>query len=298
MLTVFERLLKCDVTAEMIFQKAGGELTRAVMATARNSDSGGGIANIFEYRKAECDGGNYEATEKHLAAVEGMQLRYRVVGLTPVAALDLSRNFGHLYLMLKHKDVSLWEKRRPVVPGFTAPDRLLQNRVGRCLSFLLSEISGHFNVATTHQIGDRLREFNAELGAEDCVMAHGGFDMKDMYVRLTHAQALRVAEYVVTKVMQEGTLLVNTRGRKGVGWYEPRTPGKVAVRVTREQLLAGVQFILGNGYLFVAGTLMRQTCGIGIGGKASPGLAQCVCMFGEMQWTTTLWADRILGNGE
>ncbi|KAK3255687.1 hypothetical protein CYMTET_35143 [Cymbomonas tetramitiformis] len=72
----------------------------------------------------------------------------------------------------------------------------------------------------------------------------------------------------------------------------------MAVKVTREQILAGVQFILENGYLFVAGTLVRQTCGIGIGGKASPGLAQCVCVFGEMQWTKALWADRILRPGD
>ncbi|KAK3246326.1 hypothetical protein CYMTET_44131 [Cymbomonas tetramitiformis] len=124
-----------------------------------------------------------EQTEKQLAAVvEGMQLKYRAAALTPVAALDLSGNFGNLYLMLKHKDVSLWGKRRPVVPGFAAPDRLLQNRISRCLCLLLSEIPGHFSVATTQQeIGDRLRKFNAELGAEDSVMA-AGFDVKEMYV--------------------------------------------------------------------------------------------------------------------
>ncbi|KAK3274636.1 hypothetical protein CYMTET_17191 [Cymbomonas tetramitiformis] len=156
--------MKCDVTAGMLFQKAGGELTRAVATATQNSETPGGIADISEYRKVvgllsglargvldrntavgfgvcemvyqrwlrqERDGGNYEVAEKQLAAVvEGMQLKYRAAALTPVAALDLSGNFGNLYLMLKHKDVSLWGKRRPVVPGFAAPDRLLQNRIG------------------------------------------------------------------------------------------------------------------------------------------------------------------------
>ncbi|KAK3232647.1 hypothetical protein CYMTET_57000 [Cymbomonas tetramitiformis] len=331
-LSRFEKMMRTDVTAGLLFQAAGGELLSAVAKAERTPGAAGGIAALEEYRRAvgslgglargkldrnvavgfgvcemvyqrwlrcERDGGNYEKVEKELATVvEEMSLRYRVAGLTPVAKLDLAGKFGNLYLMLKHKDHTLWEKRRPVVPGFAAPDRLLQNRVGRCLCFLLTEMTGHFNVATTQEIGKALADFNAELRPDDCVMA-AGFDVKEMYVRLTHSQALRAVEFVVSKAMQtEGTLLVNTRGRKGVRWFEPGTPMKVAVRVSREQILAGVQFILGNGFLNVAGTLVRQTCEIGIGGKASPGLAQCVCVFGEMQWTSSLWDDGRLRDGE
>ncbi|KAK3260629.1 hypothetical protein CYMTET_30423 [Cymbomonas tetramitiformis] len=118
-LTKFEGLMKCDVTAGMVFQKAGGELMRA-----------------RKYRGAE---------------------------LGSVANFDVGGNFGNLYLMLKHKDASMWEKHRPVVPGFAAPDRLLQNRIGRCLCFFITEIPGHFNVATTQDIGKKLAEFNSEV---------------------------------------------------------------------------------------------------------------------------------------
>ncbi|KAK3262517.1 hypothetical protein CYMTET_28635 [Cymbomonas tetramitiformis] len=322
----FEKLMKCDVTAGMLFQNAGGELMRAV-GSAKSSGEPTGMRSLSEYREAvgllkglargvldrntavgfgicemvyqrwlrgERDGGNYEISERQLAeVVGGMQQRYRAAGLTQVATFDLAGNFGNLYLMPKHKDPSLLEKRRPVVPGFGAPDRVLQNRIGRGLCFLLGEISGHFNVGATQEIGEKLREFNAALDGGGCVMA-AGFDVKEMYVRLTHTQALRAAEYVVSEVMGEEAILVNTRGRKGVRWYEPGTPRKAAVKITREQILAGVQFILGNGFLFVAGTLVRQTCGIGIGGKASPGLAQCVCVYGEMQWLSALKAEGLI----
>ncbi|KAK3251403.1 hypothetical protein CYMTET_39258 [Cymbomonas tetramitiformis] len=311
---------------------AGGALMREVEAAGQTRDTAGGIADLEEYWQAvrglnglargtldrntavgfgvcekiyqgwlrqERDGGNYERVERELATVvEEMQQKYRGAELMEVATFDAAGKFGNLYLSLKHKDVTLWEKRRPVVPGFATPDWLLQNRIGRCLCFLLSEIPGHFNVATTQEIGERLAAFNAEVGPGDWVMA-AGFDVKEMYVRLTHPQALRAAEYVVTEAMQsEDTLLVNRRGRKGVQWHEPGTPTKVAVRVTRELILAGVQFILGNGFLNVAGILVRQTCGIGIGGKASPGLAQCVCVYGEMKWTASLWSDMKLRRGE
>ncbi|KAK3270703.1 hypothetical protein CYMTET_20916 [Cymbomonas tetramitiformis] len=207
-LTKFEGLMKCDMTAGMVFQKAGGELMRAVSVEQqtqstcqipalgeyrqlvgelgslargvldRNTAVGFGVCGKIYQRwlREERDGGNY------VRGLSGNWLRWlrrcnrstggRSWGLW-LTLMWVGTSGTYIYLMLKHKDASLWEKRRPVVPGFAAPDRLLQNRIGRCLCFLITEIPGHFNVATTQEIGEKLAEFNSEVRPGDCVMAAG-----------------------------------------------------------------------------------------------------------------------------
>ncbi|KAK3279444.1 hypothetical protein CYMTET_12675 [Cymbomonas tetramitiformis] len=156
------------------------------------------------------------------------------------------------------------------------------------------EVVGHFNVSATQEITGRLARFSNMLEDGDTVMA-AGFDVKEMYVRLKPSVVLTAVEYVVQLAMRgQRGVLVKTRGRRGVNWYTAGTPRRVAVQMTTAQILAGVRFILENGYLFVAGCLVRQVCGIGIGGGASAGLAQRVCVYGEMEWTKTLGADNRL----
>eukprot|EP00854_Cymbomonas_tetramitiformis_P009962 gene9962-biopygen10183 len=152
--------------------------------------------------------------------VRQMKLRYSLAGLDQVATFFLDGSFGVLYLMVKNKDTSLCEKRRPVVPCFNAPDKMLQNRVGRALCFLIDQLDEQFNMAATQEICGRLSGFSSAIEAGDTVMA-ASFDVKEIYVS-----------------------------------------------------------------------------GIGIGGGASPGLAQCVCVFGEMQWTMSLGADRRLAGAK
>ncbi|KAK3270148.1 hypothetical protein CYMTET_21445 [Cymbomonas tetramitiformis] len=322
-------LMKGGISAGMLLQQSGGTLSRELcQAATRDAECSGRLPPLSRFReltleldglargvldrnvavgfgvclkvyqdwlRQERDGGNYTMVhEEGAEVIRQMKLRYSSAGLDRVATFSLGGWFGVLYLMLKHKDGSLWEKRRPVVPGFRAPDRMLQNRVGRVLCFLIAQLSGHFNVAATQQIVGRIKDFNRAVRAGDTVMA-ASFDVKEMYVRLRHPQVLRAAEFVVTAASRgRSGVSVRTRGRKGVSWFEPGTPRGVAVQMTEQQVLAGVRYILENGYLIVAGNLMRQTCGIGIGGNASPGLAQCVCVFGEMEWTSSLGADRRL----
>ncbi|KAK3233812.1 hypothetical protein CYMTET_55923 [Cymbomonas tetramitiformis] len=252
-----------------------------------------------DWLRAERDGGNYALVEfDGVEVVRQMKLRYSLAGLDQVATFFLDGSFGVLYLMVKHKDTSLCEKRRPVVPCFNAPDKMLQNRVGRALCFLIDQLDGHFSVAATQEICGRLSGFNSAIEAGDTVMA-ASFDVKELYVMLKPAVLLEATEFVVTRAMGDRPgVLVNTRGRKGVSWFEAGTPQRVAVKMTASQMLAGVRFILENGFRFVAGSLVRQVSGIGIGGGASPGLAQCVCVFGEMQWTMSLGADRRLAGAK
>ncbi|KAK3269966.1 hypothetical protein CYMTET_21611 [Cymbomonas tetramitiformis] len=154
-----------------------------------------------------------------------MRLQYKAAGLDTVATFRLDGTFGVLYLSLKHKDETLCSKRRPVVPCFNAPDRMLQNRVGRALCFFFTQLAGHFNVAATHEIAGGIHRFNETIEGGDTVMAVG-FDVKEMYVRLKPDVVQAAAEWVVMQAMEghDGVLLVNTRGRKGVGWYEAGTP--------------------------------------------------------------------------
>ncbi|KAK3288226.1 hypothetical protein CYMTET_4282 [Cymbomonas tetramitiformis] len=326
----FVELMKGDVTAGLLLQKLGGKLLgmveKAAEAEMLAAGAGGAIRPLSEYQAVmreleglargvldrnvavgfgvcgkiykewlenERDGGNYTpVTQEEAAVVQLMRTKYEAAGLKNVARFDLGGHFGNLYLILKHKDAGLWEKRRPVVPGFASPDRVFQNRLGRILCFLIEGTAGHFNVAATQEIVGQLSKFDGGLKRGDVVMA-AGFDVKEMYVRLKHPQIMAAVVAVTAEAMGDKVAVsVNTRGRKGVKWYEPGTPRNVIF--SRQQILAGVNLILENGFLRVAGTLVRQTCGIGIGGGASPGLAQCACVYGEMQWTKSLGADRRL----
>lgn len=328
----FRNLTRGSVTAGVFLQNLGSELTGEIQRAAERQENTASetalIPTVGEFRtlmtklnglargtldrnvtvgfavcgqvyqrwlQEERDGGNYEVIDVGSAEVVRMMAqKFKAAGLNQVATFDLKGSFGVLYLMVKHKDASLCLKRRPVVPCFNAPDRMLQNRVGRSLCFLIEQLEGHFNVAATQEITGRLLDFNAAVGRGDLIMA-AGFDVKEMYVRLKPAVVLKAAEYVVAHAMGGGRgVLVRTRGRKGVQWFEAGCPRKVAVLMTTERILAGVRFILDHGFLFVAGSLVRQISGIGIGGGASPGLAQCVCVFGEREWTEALGCDRRL----
>ncbi|KAK3268594.1 hypothetical protein CYMTET_22910 [Cymbomonas tetramitiformis] len=277
-----------------LLSKMGG-LARGVLD--RNVTVGFGVClQLYQqWLREERDSGNYTRIElESTEIVRQMKLRFSLAGLDRVARFFLDGSFGVLYLIVKHKDETLCEKRRPVVPCFNSPDRMLQNRVGRALCFLIDQVVGHVNVSATQEITGRLARFSNVLEDGDTVMA-AGFDVKEMYVRLKPSVVLTAVEYVVQLAMRgQRGVLVKTRGRRGVNWYTAGTPRRVAVQMTAAQILAGVRFILENGYLFVAGCLVRQVCGIGIGGGASPGLAQCVCVYGEMEWTKTLGADNRL----
>ncbi|KAK3280691.1 hypothetical protein CYMTET_11486 [Cymbomonas tetramitiformis] len=251
----------------------------------RNVAMGFGVClQVYQsWLRAERQGGNYSPSEMESAeVVRKMKLAYKGAGLDQVATFFLDGSFGVLYLIVKHKDETLCAKRRPVVPCFNAPDRMLQNRVGRALCFFIDQLDGHFNVAATQEISSRLAKFNAAVKRHDTVMA-ASFDVKEMCVFLKPAVLLQATELVVMQAMGDKSgVLVSTRGRRGVSWYAAITPRRVALKMTATQILAGVRFILDNGFLSVAGDLVRQVSGIGIGGGASPGLAQCVCVFGEM----------------
>ncbi|KAK3286332.1 hypothetical protein CYMTET_6107 [Cymbomonas tetramitiformis] len=78
--------------------------------------------------------------------------------------MNLGGSFGNLYVLQKHKDWALSEKRRPVVPGFAAPDKMLQNRLDRVLYFLIESLGGQFNVSSTQDIVvPRRQDFNGRL---------------------------------------------------------------------------------------------------------------------------------------
>ncbi|KAK3278517.1 hypothetical protein CYMTET_13548 [Cymbomonas tetramitiformis] len=272
----FRTLMKGGVAAGLLLNNLGGKLVSAVQ---RTGDTQHGVEVAAEM----------ESTE----VARKMKLAYKGAGLDQVATFFLDGSFGVLYLIVKHKDETICAKRLPVVPCFNAPDRMLQNRVGRALCFLIDQLDGHFNVAATQEISGRLAKFNAAVERHDTVMA-ASFDVKEMYVLLKPAVLLQATEFVVMQAMgDQSGVLVNTRGRRGVAWYAAGTPRRVAVKMTAAQIL-GVRSILDNGFLFVTGDLVRQVSGIGICGGASPGLVQCVCVFGEMQWTKSLGADQRL----
>ncbi|KAK3280223.1 hypothetical protein CYMTET_11929 [Cymbomonas tetramitiformis] len=90
----------------------------------------------------------------------------------------------------------------------------------------------------------------------------------------------------------ETSLLVTVRGSKGVQWYTKGVPRVTAVRVTRAKLVQAMLISLNHNYGWIAGKLVRQTRGVGMGGRDSPGAASCVCAFGEREFMQSLGADR------
>ncbi|KAK3271818.1 hypothetical protein CYMTET_19860 [Cymbomonas tetramitiformis] len=225
----FRKLMKGGVAAGLLLQSLGGDVAAAVMKVAGNEkqaaiETGGtgvpaltdvwqlatkmsGLARgpldrnvavgfgvccqVYQgWLREERDGGGYErVTMESVEAVRKMRLSFRAAGLDQVATFFTDGIFGTLYLLLKHKDSSLWEKRRPVVPCFASPDRMLQNRVGRALCFLIGGLTGHFNVAATQEIVGRLSLFNSAIEAGDTVMA-AGFDVKEMLSYVCETEAV------------------------------------------------------------------------------------------------------------
>ncbi|KAK3238160.1 hypothetical protein CYMTET_51809 [Cymbomonas tetramitiformis] len=185
------------------------------------------------------------------------------------------------------------KKYRPVQPNNRAPLAPLQNVAGRAIEFVVQEAGGSMTLGGTQRLKQVVEKFNAVSKAAHGVYAYT-FDVKDQFSNLEHKltkRAIRAMVAVAFENAGETSLLVTVRGAKGVQWYTKGVPRVTAVRVTRAKLVRALILSLSHNYVWIAGKLVRQTRGVGMGGRDSPGTASCVCAYGEREFTMSLGAD-------
>ncbi|KAK3243601.1 hypothetical protein CYMTET_46756 [Cymbomonas tetramitiformis] len=127
----------------------------------------------------------------------------------------------------------------------------------------------------TQRLKHAVEKFNAVSKAAHGVYAYT-FDVKDQFSNLEHKmteKAIRVMVAAAFENAGETSLLVTVRGAKGVQWYTKGIPRVTAVRVTRAKLVRALILSLSHNYVWIAGKLVRQTRGVGMGGRDSPGAA-------------------------
>ncbi|KAK3273685.1 hypothetical protein CYMTET_18081 [Cymbomonas tetramitiformis] len=224
--------------------------------------------------------------------VRDLEVKFNRAMLGTITKFKKTGVFGAAYALLKDKDDEL-KKYRPVQPNNRAPLAPLQNVAGRAIEFVVQEAGGSMTLGGTQRLKQVVEKFNAVSKAAHGVYAYT-FDVKDQFSNLEHKltkRAIRAMVAVAFENAGETSLLVTVRGAKGVQWYTKGVPRVTAVRVTRAKLVRALILSLSHNYVWIAGKLVRQTRGVGMGGRDSPGTASCVCAYGEREFTMSLGAD-------
>ncbi|KAK3287917.1 hypothetical protein CYMTET_4595 [Cymbomonas tetramitiformis] len=224
--------------------------------------------------------------------VRDLEVKFNCAMLGTITKFKKTGVFGAAYALLKDKDDEL-KKYRPVQPNNRAPLAPLQNVAGRAIEFVVQEAGGSMTLGGTQRLKQVVEKFNAMSKAAHGVYAYT-FDVKDQFSNLEHKltkRAIRAMVAVAFENAGETSLLVTVRGAKGVQWYTKGVPRVTAVRVTRAKLVRALILSLSHNYVWIAGKLVRQTRGVGMGGRDSPGTASCVCAYGERELTMSLGAD-------
>jgi hypothetical protein len=229
---------------------------------------------------------------------------YRDRGLSAMGKLDNFGAFGSLFLTIKDKDVTLLAKRRPIHPSFSLYSRICSNRVGRGIRFLITQVTGHFNLWSTMRIKEACAEITNTVGKGRGLLGMG-FDVKNMFTELLHVIIIRAVFTLISVVRAKrrslgdtsDSLQMTVRGRGGVDFYVPGRLRRTHVTVTYALLLSAVEFGLSHIYGWVGNILVRQLQGIGMGGSDSPALAECVTVYAEREWRLALGRDSKLVHG-
>ncbi|KAK3287920.1 hypothetical protein CYMTET_4598 [Cymbomonas tetramitiformis] len=226
--------------------------------------------------------------------VRDLEVKFNRAMLGTVTKFVKTGVFGATYALLKDKDDEL-QKYRPVQPNNRAPLAPLQNVAGRAIEFVVQEAGGSMTLGGTQRLKHAVEKFNAVSKAARGVYAYT-FDVKDQFSNLEHKMTEKAIHAMVSVAFDkagETSLLVTVRGAKGVQWYKKGVPRVTAVRVTRSKLVRALILSLRHNYVWIAGKLVRQTRGVGMGGRDSPGTASCVCAYGEREFTMSLGADNL-----
>jgi len=219
--------------------------------------------------------------------------KYKSRELHTIAKFDTNGIYGNVYALPKDKDKQL-QKFRPIQPNNRAPMAKLQNVLGRAMEFLVLEIGDSFTCGGTQLTVEHIRTFNEGSRGAKQVLGFT-FDVKDQFSNVEH----QVAKVAIEKTIEEGfalrqaaeALLVRRRGARGVRWWQRGLQGATYTRVGPKKMLDGMLLSLTNNFVFIAGVLVRQTRGVGMGGSDSPSTALCVCAYGEREFTRSRQCD-------
>ncbi|KAK3280805.1 hypothetical protein CYMTET_11375 [Cymbomonas tetramitiformis] len=176
--------------------------------------------------------------------------------LQTVARFDTNGYFGTLYVLIKDK-CDVMSLYRPIQPNYTCPTACVQNRLGRAADFIVDALGGSFTLGGTHRLQGRLADFNARAAASAYRVFGATFDVKDQFSNVDHCLGARA-------------VMVETPAPSG---SPPRQVGSRISRTIR------------------TGLLVRQTRGVGMGGRDSPSMAGLVCAYGEHEFSESLRAD-------
>ncbi|KAK3284855.1 hypothetical protein CYMTET_7522 [Cymbomonas tetramitiformis] len=245
-------------------------------------------------KERETSAAQFEKIDGTVASVmEKMSREFNAKMLHTVARFDANGFFGTLYVLIKDK-CNAMQLYRPIQPNYSSPIALAQNRLGRAADFIVDALGSAFTLGGTHRLKGRIADFNARA-AKGAHRVYGAtFDVKDRFSNVDHDLATRAITATVDRWGASSSVqsvLVKTRGRRGVCLWTKGVPTRTAVRITRAKLIHGLILSLRNNFIWIAGVLVRQTRGVGMGGRDSPSVAGLVCAYGEREFSESLRAD-------
>lgn len=191
----------------------------------------------------------------------------------------------YCYAMPKNKDIRKW---RPIVSYCVHPMRVVLQRAGRALSFMLKKCGAeHFTLHTTQEFVPTLKQIVSMMhthGFDRFACVAG--DIKQMYTELPHDFVLEAVDWLIQRAgakTRRSHIAVPRRGNKGIHFgIDYNTADYVTFDfATLRDIVA---FDLNNATFTQGETLLSQKVGIPMGSPMSPALAIIMCAYCEYRY--------------
>ena len=215
-------------------------------------------------------------------------------------------NVPYLYIKAKQKDVN---KVRPFASYYFHPLKLVFSYASMALLLTLQLIPDHhFNLFRTFDTLPLLNEiiYTAQnhfdsLNTDDensfppiFDLATYAGDIKNLFTELEHEEITKAVIWTLKTVQS----LKNCRGRKfvtlnlknkGDSRIGPSYDGDFTITISFEKIFDICKFDMENAYFYIHTYILKQIHGIPQGSPLSPALAQCLLIYYEAQFLSSIY---------
>jgi len=227
-----------------------------------------------------CEAGTYSTVkgdEKDI--LEGMQQRYKDVGLEMLAKWKVEGELAWGRAIPKHKDI---ERMRPIVSSCKTGYHRAGKIAARCLTVLVKEVKKKTvsaDMGSVEELPAIVRRLNGDKGWR-AAFGSGGvmmmkFDIKEQYTSLSQEELRTTIDWAFNKVgtkVGKGFSIARRREDRHLDAMKTRH-GRLFREVGSDLVRAYIEFELDNAYFRVGNRNIHQRVGVPMGAMASAAMA-------------------------
>ena len=204
----------------------------------------------------------------------------------------------YLYLVPKLKDIN---KLRPLASYFRHPLKYVYKYAGMALIIILKALTNthHFNLFRTYDTLDHLEKIfqeieNLEKTSPDLHISTYAGDVKQLFTELPHEEVIDAMKWAIEMVRKtkkgrsKYSVTLNKIDKK-MSRMGPTYDDIETIEVTFQEIIQIVRSDMGNSFFKINEEIIRQIFGIPQGSPLSPALAQCVLMYFEHKFLSSIY---------